>query len=53
MELELGERARIPVTITVPADAEPGGHYGSVFISTIRKGETATDEEFAEVMKKL
>lgn len=43
VELELGERARIPVTITVPADAEPGGHYGSIFISTIRKGEAATD----------
>jgi hypothetical protein len=34
--LDLGERARIPVTITIPADAEPGGFYGSVLISTIR-----------------
>lgn len=43
INLALGERARIPVTITVPADAEPGGHYGSIFISTLRKGEAATD----------
>lgn len=34
--LGLGERARIPVTITIPADAEPGGLYGSVLISTER-----------------
>lgn len=36
--LELGERARIPVTITLPPDAEPGGYYGSVLVSTIQKG---------------
>jgi len=34
--LKLGERARIPVTITVPPDAEPGGYYGSVLVSTVR-----------------
>ena len=34
--LGLGERARIPVKITIPADAEPGGLYGSVLISTER-----------------
>ena len=28
--LEHGERARIPITITLPADAEPGGRYGSL-----------------------
>jgi len=36
--LNLGERARIPVTISVPADAEPGGYYGSVLVSTVRLG---------------
>jgi hypothetical protein len=34
--LNLGERARIPVTITIPANAEPGGFYGSVLVSTDR-----------------
>ncbi|MDO8575667.1 MAG: hypothetical protein Q7R78_03140 [bacterium] len=27
------ERARVPVTISIPADAEPGGLYGSVLVS--------------------
>jgi len=38
--LDLGERARIPVTITIPADAEPGGRYGSVLVSTVRSPES-------------
>lgn len=35
-DLELGERARVPITISVPHDAEPGGYYGSVLVSTVR-----------------
>lgn len=38
--LKLGERARIPVTITIPADAEPGGFYGSVLVSTIQTDDS-------------
>jgi hypothetical protein len=34
--LNLGERARVPVTISLPKDAEPGGLYGSVLVSTDR-----------------
>jgi len=34
--LNAGDRARIPVTITVPPDAEPGGYYGSVLVSTVQ-----------------
>jgi hypothetical protein len=37
--LDLGERARIPVTISIPPDAEPGGFYGSVLVSTVQVGE--------------
>ncbi len=33
--LEHGQRARFPVTISVPADAEPGGRYGSVLVKTL------------------
>ncbi len=29
-----GERARIPVTISIPSDAQPGGLYGSVLVTT-------------------
>lgn len=38
--LKLGERARIPVTITIPPNAEPGGYYGSVLVSTVRTADT-------------
>lgn len=31
--LDQGERVRVPVTISIPADAEPGGRYGSVLTS--------------------
>lgn len=33
--LEHNTRARIPVTISIPPDAEPGGLYGSVLIDTV------------------
>lgn len=38
-EIGLGKLAKIPVTVTVPADAEPGGYYGAVLVSTVRIGE--------------
>ncbi len=37
--LNLGQRARVPVTITVPRDAAPGGYYGSLLVSTITTDE--------------
>jgi hypothetical protein len=36
-ELEHGVRARVPVTVSLPADAEPGGRYGSVVVSTVSR----------------
>ncbi len=33
--LDHNNRARIPVTISIPADAEPGGLYGSVLVDTL------------------
>ena len=35
--LEHAQRATIPITISVPADAEPGGLYGSLLINTASK----------------
>lgn len=32
--LNPGERARIPVTVRIPENAEPGGRYGSVLVTT-------------------
>lgn len=34
-ELDHNQRAHIPVTITLPANADPGGVYGSVLIDTV------------------
>lgn len=34
-ELDQNQRARVPVTITIPPDAEPGGLYGSVLVDTV------------------
>ncbi len=31
------ERVRVPVTVSLPADAEPGGRYGSVLVSTVSR----------------
>ena len=39
--LALGERAQIPVTITMPPNAEPGGYYGAVLVSTIQSAKTS------------
>lgn len=36
-ELDHNMRARIPVTVSLPADAEPGGRYGSVVVSTVTR----------------
>ena len=33
--LEHGERARVPVTISLPPDAEPGGRYGTLLTSIV------------------
>lgn len=38
--LKLGDRARVPVTISLPPDAEPGGYYGSILVSTVQTGQT-------------
>ncbi len=40
-ELENGERATIPVTVSVPTDVEPGGRYGSVLVSTTQREATS------------
>ncbi len=36
-ELKNGERATVPVTVTMPTDVQPGGHYGSVLVSTTQR----------------
>lgn len=33
--LKKGERVKIPYTITVPSDADAGGHFAAIFLSTV------------------
>lgn len=37
-DLKHGQRVRLPVTITIPEDAEPGGFYGSALVNTVSIG---------------
>jgi hypothetical protein len=43
IDLNLGERARVPVRITMPPNAEPGGYYGAVLVSTLSNDAAATE----------
>ena len=43
--LDLGQRAIIPVSITMPPNAEPGGYYGAVLVSTVEEGLGDTNSE--------
>ncbi len=42
--LEHGQRVRIPVTVSIPADAEPGGFYGSI-LTQITSDPNLLDEQ--------
>lgn len=33
--IKKGEKVKIPFTITIPADADAGGHFAAIFLSTI------------------
>lgn len=51
-DLKNGERATIPVTIMLPTDAQPGGLYGSVLVSTVsRAADSATNSGSAVVSR--
>jgi hypothetical protein len=41
--LEQNQRAHIPVTISIPPDAEPGGLYGSLIVDTVAIDAVAGD----------
>lgn len=42
-----GTRARIPVTIKIPENSEPGGFYGSLLVSTVKAVESVAVEKGA------
>jgi len=43
--IEDNERAIVPVTISLPADAEPGGFYGSILTEVLPVPISATDSD--------
>lgn len=45
IDLEHGKRLRIPVSVSVPKDASPGGLYGSVLVGTMSKNENSDLEK--------
>ncbi len=44
IDIPHGHKARISVTINVPADAQPGGMYGSVVVGTVTKPGATNNE---------
>lgn len=40
ISLNLGQRAQVPVTITMPPNAEPGGYYGAVLVETVQESKS-------------
>ena len=46
--LELGERAVVPISITMPPNAEPGGYYGAVLVSTVQEGSVSNENNGAQ-----
>ena len=51
--LNTGERAVIPVTIFIPADAEPGGRYGSVLSSTASKPNEQSSSAASAIIARI
>ena len=44
VSIPFGYKARIPITISVPADAQPGGLYGSVVVSVVSVNGSSASE---------
>ncbi len=49
-QLKNGERAKIPVRVTLPSDAQPGGLYGSILVSTTAQ-ESSSAQKSAIVLR--
>jgi hypothetical protein len=47
-DLEHGQRARVPVTVSLPPDAEPGGRYGTLLVSIVSNPADDSNAEGAK-----
>lgn len=43
IEIAHGTRVRVPVSVSIPKNAEPGGLYGSVIVGTVSKNEAVNN----------
>lgn len=51
--LQHGRKAHIPVTVTMPADVEPGGYYGSVLFTTTSKPNENKAQGAAAIISRI
>jgi hypothetical protein len=51
--LDHGRKARIPVTVTMPTDVEPGGYYGTVLFTTTSKKNPNAPQGAAAVVSRI
>lgn len=51
--LKHGQRAIVPVTVRIPRDAEPGGRYGSVIVSTASVKDKSGQSGSAAIVSRI
>ena len=51
--LEPGQRATVPVTVSLPFDAEPGGRYGSLLVQTASTGDTTENVPSTAIVSRI
>lgn len=48
-----GQRVTVPVTVAIPADAEPGGRYGSLLVQTETTGAQVANRPSTAVVSRI
>jgi hypothetical protein len=51
--IEPGQRVTVPITVDIPADAEPGGRYGSLLVQTESVGAATAGQPSAAVVSRI
>jgi hypothetical protein len=51
--IQPGQRVTVPITVAIPADAEPGGRYGSLLVQTESSGEVVGGRPATAVVSRI
>lgn len=51
--LKFGQKIELPITITAPEDAQPGGYYSSVIVSGLPSSNAAEGEAGAKIISRV